>query len=631
MSRPACLCLYPRKKKVVYPTHSRSRGVQTGESWLNSWNQVIYQATYSYDAAGNLIEASDPNAAYSYSYDGDGRLTQQVVTYPGLSPNPLVTLSYGYDGFGDRTSLADSLGGQITYSYNGNFQLTGLTMSLSGTLAAQMTFSYDSLGRLAGVSRWAGVGSHVISSSYSYDGANRLTGISYADATTGTPLASFAYGYNADGQVTSYTGPEGTLNYSYDKDGELTGVSGAAQATYSYDANGNRTLSGYQTGPGNALLSDGQFTYTYDKDGNLLSKRDASGDVWSYSWDYRNRLTEVKETNAQNQVVLDETFQYDVNNNLIGEAVNGVPQRWTVYDGSTPYLDLTGAGQVSERYLADPNALAQYWARVGVTGQADWMVTDLLGSVRALVSASGSVEDQIAYDAYGNVVSETNAAAGGRLKYAGGQYDSNLQVYVFSQGWYTPSNGRWDSPNSLGVGLDSNPYRYKGNDPMLTSLVPRLSGQRAAVNMLAANPVLGQGLGQTGQGAQLDDDPLGLRGRRRVLGREIRGAIRITPASGPGTSGTQIRVEVQPHRFPSNTDLEVTFPGQAFRILGDRPPRTDGQGRATFTIVLTRDLLPVPPRLTPPGQLPGYLIRVAGGRGEGRVFAYATYIVIRRP
>jgi hypothetical protein len=27
----------------------------------------------------------------------------------------------GIVGFGDRTSLADSLGGQITYSYNGNF------------------------------------------------------------------------------------------------------------------------------------------------------------------------------------------------------------------------------------------------------------------------------------------------------------------------------------------------------------------------------------------------------------------------------------------------------------------------------------------------------------------------------
>jgi RHS repeat-associated protein len=287
----------------------------------------------------------------------------------------------------------------------------------------------------------------------------------YADATTNMPLASFTYGYNADGQVTSYTGPEGTLNYSYDKDGELTGVSGAAQASYSYDANGNRTMSGYQTGPGNELLNDGQFTYTYDKDGNLLSKRDASGDVWSYSWDYRNRLTEVKETNAQNQVVLDEVFTYDVNNNLIGEAVNGVPQRWTVYDGSTPYLDLTGGGQVSERYLADSNALAMYWARVGVTGQADWMVTDLLGSVRALVSAGGSVEDQIAYDAYGNIVTETNAAAGGRLKYAGGQYDGGLGLTLFGARWYNSAAGRWLSQDPLGLGPDSNPYRYVYDSP----------------------------------------------------------------------------------------------------------------------------------------------------------------------
>jgi RHS repeat-associated protein len=287
----------------------------------------------------------------------------------------------------------------------------------------------------------------------------------YADATSGTPLASFAYGYNADGQVTSYTGPEGTLNYSYDKDGELTGVLGAAQATYSYDANGNRTLSGYQTGPGNELLSDGQFTYTYDKDGNLLSKRDASGDVWSYSWDYRNRLTEVKETNAQGVVVLDEQFVYDVNDHLIGEAVNGVPQRWTVYDGSTPYLDLTGGGQVSERYLADPNVLSAYWARVGVTGQADWMVTDLLGSVRELVSAGGSVEDQINYDAYGNIVTETNAAAGGRLKYAGGQYDGGLGLTLFGARWYNSAAGRWLSQDPLGLGPDSNPYRYVYNSP----------------------------------------------------------------------------------------------------------------------------------------------------------------------
>jgi YD repeat-containing protein len=258
-------------------------GWQTGETWLNSLNQAIYQATYSYNNAGQLTGASDPNSAYSYSYDAAGRLSQEVVTYPGLSTLPLVTLSYGYDGYGDRTSLSDSLGGQITYSYNANLQMTGLTMSLSGTLAAHLTFSYDNMDRLGSISRSAGTGSDTITSSLTYDGANRLTGITYTDATTSTQLASFTYSYNAASQVTSYTGPEGTLNYTYDKIGELTGVSGAEQATYSYGSNGNRTMTGYSTGTGNEMTSDGTYTYTYDKNGNILTKTDASGNVWSYT------------------------------------------------------------------------------------------------------------------------------------------------------------------------------------------------------------------------------------------------------------------------------------------------------------------------------------------------------------
>ncbi len=39
--------------------------------------------------------------------------------------------------------------------------------------------------------------------------------------------------------------------------GQLTAVSGWRSESYSYDATGNRTMSGYQTGTGNRLLADG--------------------------------------------------------------------------------------------------------------------------------------------------------------------------------------------------------------------------------------------------------------------------------------------------------------------------------------------------------------------------------------
>jgi RHS repeat-associated protein len=441
-------------------------GWQTGESWLNGQGQTIYQATYSYNAAGELTAASDPNSAYSYSYDNDGRLTQQVVTYPGLSSQALVTLTYGYDGFGDRTSLTDSLGGKVTYSYNGNFQLTGLTLALSGVNKASLTLSYDTQDRLGSVSRTApGTGNATINSSYSYDSANRLLGITYTNQTNSTTLASFTYSYNADSLVSSYTGPEGTSSYSYDKLGELTGVTGAQAASYNYDANGNRTMSGYQTGTGNELLNDGQYSYTYDHAGNVLTKTDSAGNVWSYTWDTRGRLTQVVETNASHQTVMTEALTYDVWNNLIGVSVNGTQQRWTVYDGSNPYLDLTATGQVSQRYLVDPTTGALY-GKVSSGGTADWYVTDAQGSVRQVVGSNGTVLDTITYDAYGNILSESSPSNGDRFKYAGGQYDSNLGLYLFGARWYSTSDGRWISQDPLGLSPDTNPYRYVDNSPI---------------------------------------------------------------------------------------------------------------------------------------------------------------------
>src|SRR6516165_2745523 len=56
--------------------------------------------------------------------------------------------------------------------------------------------------------------------------------------------------YNADNLITNYTGPEGSLTFTYNHNGQLTGVSGARNETYTYDANGNRNMSGYIYGTG---------------------------------------------------------------------------------------------------------------------------------------------------------------------------------------------------------------------------------------------------------------------------------------------------------------------------------------------------------------------------------------------
>jgi RHS repeat-associated protein len=204
----------------------------------------------------------------------------------------------------------------------------------------------------------------------------------------------------------------------------------------------------------------------YDNDGNLVAQTDiATGSVTYYSYDYENRLTEIKQETSQGQVLNDEQFTYDVFGNQIGESLNGVAQRWTVFDGSNPYLDFNGSGQLQERYLGDPNGLSQFYGQVSASGTPEWYLTDLLGSVRQVVSPSGSVLDAITYDPYGNLYTQTDASYQPRFGYAGGSLDPLTGDYQFGARYYTSEDGRWESEDPLGLVPDRNPYRYVGNHP----------------------------------------------------------------------------------------------------------------------------------------------------------------------
>src|SRR5262249_39657676 len=163
-------------------------------------------------------------------------------------------------------------------------------------------------GRMTAESRHAGIFSTPnISTALSYDNADRLTDITHTSSSAGT-LSEFSYTYDAASRITAYTGPEGTVNYSYDNTDQLTGASGARSESYSYDANGNRAMTGYTTGTGNRLTSDGTYSYTYDNEGNTLTKSASGSGETDYTWDYRNRLTDVKVKNSSGTVITEDVF-----------------------------------------------------------------------------------------------------------------------------------------------------------------------------------------------------------------------------------------------------------------------------------------------------------------------------------
>jgi RHS repeat-associated protein len=440
--------------------------------------------TTTYDAAGREAKISDAYSSYTYSYDNANRLTS--VDNAGTPNVPHVVLTNGYDAAGNRTSLSDSLGGVNSYTYDAWNELTGLAQSGTGVSGKGVTFSYDGAGRLTGLSRFSnaslnGTGA-VLSTTYTYDGADRLTGITHA-LPNATVVASYAYTLDDADRLTSeartWTNPGGgtstdTLGYTYTDNNQLTGVTHTntsfANESFSYDSNGNRNMTGYSTGPGNELTSDGTYNYTYDNEGNEVTKTAiATGNETIYAYDFRNRLAEVDQVVGGVRSVVVQ-YTYDALNRRIGVSEGGATT-WTVYDGTSarPLIDFNGSGIVAARYLNAPSPVGvdELLARDTPSGGVAWYLADRLESVGDVVSNSGAVIDHVDYSAYGQVLDESSPSNGDRMTgFAGLKRGTVTGLNEAVNRSQDPVTGRWTSPDPKGFAAgDANLDRYAVNSP----------------------------------------------------------------------------------------------------------------------------------------------------------------------
>jgi len=446
---------------------------QTGETWVGA--SPSEKITYTYDADNELTGATDSFATLTFTYDKDGRLSTDVTSGPGTG-QPTVTLTYSYDQLGDETSVTDSLSSQgiATYGYDNAQRVNEITTSYGGTAGPQVTFTYDNGSRLTVISRQIGSGSEAtqVNSSITYDAANRV--VTMTDSVTAygfggwstTPLATQVYSYDDASRVTSEQDAEGTASFTYDNANELTAVTGSRTESYSYDLNGNRTGTGYSTTVMNETATSPGTTYTYDNVGNMITAKSGST-ITTYTYDYRNRLTEV--TTGGTVVG---TYTYNALDQRIGVKDSGT-QTWTVYDGTSadasPYADFNGSGTLTVRYLFGPGVVNgavvdEILARTSSGGTTAWYLTDKLGSVRDIVSTSGTELDHIVYDSFGKVVTETNASDGDRFKFAGMQFDATTGQYYDHARWYGSPTGRFNSLDPLAfASTSSNLYTYTNN------------------------------------------------------------------------------------------------------------------------------------------------------------------------
>ena len=126
---------------------------------------------------------------------------------------------------------------------------------------------------------------------------------------------------------------------------------------------------------------------------------------------------------------------------------------WGVLDGSSSLTSRNLQGDKVDQPLARIDGAAAYWA-----------LPDHLGSIRKVIDNSGVVKDAIVYDAFGNIVSETDSTKRGMYSWTGREIDVETGLQYNRARYYDPVTARWISQDPLGFDAgDSNVYRYVNN------------------------------------------------------------------------------------------------------------------------------------------------------------------------
>ena len=158
------------------------------------------------------------------------------------------------------------------------------------------------------------------------------------------------------------------------------------------------------------------------------------------------------------------TYQYDAAGRRVARAVNGSrTHAWLYGTGLLPLAEYDGAGALRTVYVYATGAIPVKLIR---GGSSYHIVSDLLGSPRLVVDASGAVVKRLDYDSFGNVILDTNAAFDLPFGFAGGMTDPAHPLVRFGARDYLPATGRWTAKDPVLFAGGAHLYAYVGNDPV---------------------------------------------------------------------------------------------------------------------------------------------------------------------
>ncbi len=253
---------------------------------------------------GDLYES----ISLSQSFDANGNRTQLALDNDAVPGIDDLVNNYQYDAMNRMKQVSQQ--SVSYYDFDDPPTVTNKTVTVAYNAASQ----FDTISRYD--SDTPSTGSRIAVSNYGYNDSGLLNSLLYTNALRRTQILDMT----TTRLIASPASPTRNIlmrivAYTYDATGQLTAANygdPGNDESYSYDANGNRTVAttfyGSQTFAvdDNRITSDGTNTYTYDNEGNLLSDG-----VHTYTYDFRNRLIGVSVSGYS------VTYNYDAFNRLI--------------------------------------------------------------------------------------------------------------------------------------------------------------------------------------------------------------------------------------------------------------------------------------------------------------------------
>ncbi|AMG75790.1 YD repeat-containing protein [Sphingopyxis granuli] len=405
-----------RITRTSYDANDRSTKVENAIGTTAAADEV--RIAYTANGQVDYVIDAESNRT-TYIYDGHDRLQQ--TRYPSTTKGANASNASDYEGL----------------TYDARSSVTQRRLRDGTTI----DYSYDDLGRLT-TKNLPGTEPDV---TYAYDYMSRATGV-----TQGTQTHSFAL--NALSQVTSQTGPLGTIGYTYDAAGRRLTMSypgGTLAINYDYDTIGNVTKireNGATSGVG--VLA----AYAFDNQGRRTSVTFGNGSVQSFTYG----ASTTTQTNGRVETItnnlgdaatthdLTQTFAYNPAGQIQSVVRSNDAYAWQAHYN----VDRTYVADGLNRIMNAGGLGFSYDARGNLTSDGTNAYTYTAENL--LKTAPGSTT--LAYDPLGRLYQTVKSPVTTRFLYDGidmiGEYDAANAVqrrYVHGPGidnpivWYEGS------------------------------------------------------------------------------------------------------------------------------------------------------------------------------------------------